>query len=95
MSYDCWLQKISHIMLEKSMLRPDTLNKKYQVCKHEYKSIKNICAAAFNIPIVYLACGNASNWQGITKKLLFFLKDQSPTYRLSVINTKKVSARIN
>ena len=48
-------------MLEKSMLRPDTLNKKYQVCKHEYKSIKNICAAAFNIPIVYLASGNASN----------------------------------
>lgn len=58
----------------KSMLRPDTLNKKYRVHKHEYKSIKNICAVAFNIPIVYLTCGNASNWQGIAKKLLFFLK---------------------
>ena len=58
----------------KFMLRPDTLNKKYRVHKHEYKSIKNICAVAFNIPIVYLTCGNASNWQGIAKKLLFFLK---------------------
>lgn len=43
------------------MLRPNVLNKKYLIYKHEYKNIKNICAVAFNIPIVYLASGNASN----------------------------------
>lgn len=56
------------------MLRPNVLNKKYLIYKHEYKSIKNICAVAFNIPIVYLASGNTSNYQEIAKKLLFFLK---------------------
>lgn len=45
----------------KIMLRPNVLNKKYLIYKHEYKNIKNICAVAFNIPIVYLASGNASN----------------------------------